>query len=173
MTASGQRKKNRKRASDKRTQINNQKKLDKLKKIRKNVQYDSRGNKKDTKPNQISNIGKNADYGQRAAKLKQSMGGIGSMKDYKKTEKKAFKEAEKYQKKKKKELDKKNKLKIKKNKSTTTGGGGSRTPSGKGVRDKFVRFKGKMYRRGTPMAKKAEAAEAARKRLGAKGYMRR
>ena len=30
-----------------------------------------------------------------------------------------------------------------------------------------------MYRRGTPMAKKAEAAEAARKRLGAKGYMRR
>ena len=30
-------------------------------------------------------------------------------------------------------------------------------------------FRGKMYRRGTPMAKKAEAA---RKRLGAKGYMR-
>ena len=172
MTASGQRKKNRKRASDKRTQLNNQKKLDQLKKIRKNVQTDSRGKVKDTKPKLISNIGKNADYGQRAAKLKQSMGGIGSMKDYKKTEKKAFKEAEKYQKKKKKEEDKKNKLKIKKNKSTTTGGG-SRTPSGKGVRDKFVRYKGKMYRRGTPMAKKAEAAEAARKRLGAKGYMRR
>ena len=30
-----------------------------------------------------------------------------------------------------------------------------------------------MYRRGTPMAKQAEKAEAARKRLGAKGYMRR
>ena len=169
MTASGQRKKNRKRASDKRTQINNQKKLDQLKKIRKNVQTDSRGKIKDTKPNQISNIGKNADYGQRAAKLKQSMGGIGSMSDYKKTEKKAFKGAEKYQKKKKKEEDKKNKLKIKKNKSTTTGGGSAK----KGSARNFIKFKGKMYRRGTPMAKRAEAAEAARKRLGAKGYMRR
>ena len=28
-----------------------------------------------------------------------------------------------------------------------------------------------MYRRGTPGAKKAEAAEAARKRLGSKNYM--
>ena len=35
----------------------------------------------------------------------------------------------------------------------------------------FIRYKGKTYRRGTPMAKKAEAAEAARKRLGAKNYM--
>ena len=69
------------------------------------------------------------------------------------------------------QLNTKNKLKIKKNKSTTTGGG-SRTPSGRGVRDKFVRYRGKMYRRGTPMAKKAEAAETARKKLGAKGYMR-
>ena len=171
MTASGQRKKNRKRASDKRTQINNQKKLDKLKKIRKNVQYDGRGRQKDTKPNQISNIGKNADYGQRAAKLKESMGGIGSMKDYKKTEKKAFKEAEKYQKKKKKEEDKKNKLKINKNKSKTSKTGGGSIP--KGSARNFIRYKGKTYRRGTPMAKRAEAAEAARKRLGAKGYMRR
>ena len=44
---------------------------------------------------------------------------------------------------------------------------------GKGIRDRFVRYRGKMYRRGTPMAKKAEAAEAARKRLAAKGYMRK
>ena len=166
MTASGQRLKNRKREKEKREQLNNQKKLDKLKKIRKNVQYDKRGKVKDTKPKLISNIGKNADYGQRQGKI----GNLPS--DYKKTEKKAFKEAEKYQKKKKKDQDKKNKLKIKKNKSTTTGGG-SRTPSGRGVRDKFVRYRGKMYRRGTPMAKKAEAAEAARKKLGAKGYMRR
>ena len=112
MTASGQRLKNRKREKEKREQLNNQKKLDKLKKIRKNVQYDKRGKLKKSKPKLISNIGKDADYGQRAAKLKQSMGGIGSMKDYKKTEKKAFKEAEKYQKKKKKDQDKKNKLKI-------------------------------------------------------------
>ena len=167
MTASGQRKKNRKLRREKSTQINNQKKLDELKKQRKNVQYDSRGNKKDTKPKLISNIGKNADYGQRAAKLKQSMGGIGSMKDYKKTEKKAFKKAETFKKK-----QAKDKLKIKKEKErkTTTG---SKTTTGKGVRDRFVRYKGKMYRRGTPMAKKAEAAEAARKKLGAKGYMRR
>ena len=161
-----QRKKNRKRQQEKRTQINNKKKIEELKKIRKNVQTDSRGKVKNTKPKLISNIGKNADYGQRKGKI----GNLPS--DYKKTEKKAFKEAEKYQKKKKKEQDKKNKLKIKKNKSTTTGGG-SRTPSGRGVRDKFVRYRGKMYRRGTPMAKKAEAAEAARKKLGAKGYMRR
>ena len=36
---------------------------------------------------------------------------------------------------------------------------------------KFISYKGKMYRRGTPMAKKAEKAEAARKKLGAKNYM--
>ena len=36
---------------------------------------------------------------------------------------------------------------------------------------KFIKYKGKMYRRGTPGAKKAEAAEAARKRLGSKNYM--
>ena len=138
MTASGQRKKNRKRASDKRTQINNQKKLDKLKKIRKNVQYDKRGRVKDTKPNQISNIGKNADYGQRAAKLKQSMGGIGSMKDYKKTEKKAFKEAEKF-----KKTQAKEKLKIKKNKERKA----KTKVSRKGVHNMkgFIRKDGKIY----------------------------
>ena len=95
MTASGQRLKNRKREKEKREQLNNQKKLDKLKKIRKNVQYDKRGKVKNTKPKLISNIGKNADYGQRKGKI----GNLPS--DYKKTEKKAFKEAVKYQKKKK------------------------------------------------------------------------
>ena len=171
MTSSAKRIKQRKSQKEKFAQLNNEKKLRELKKIRKNVQYDKRGRVKDTKPNQISNIGKNADYGQRAAKLKQSMGGIGSMKDYKKTEKKAFKEAEKYQKKKKKEEDKKNKLKINKNKSKTSKTGGGSIP--KGSARNFIRYKGKTYRRGTPMAKRAEAAEAARKRLGAKGYMRR
>ena len=90
-----QRKKNRKRQQEKRTQINNKKKIEELKKIRKNVQTDSRGKVKNTKPKLISNIGKNADYGQRKGKI----GNLPS--DYKKTEKKAFKEAEKYQKKKK------------------------------------------------------------------------
>ena len=170
MTASGQRKKNRKRDAERRTQINNQKKLDKLKKFRKNVQYDKRGKVKDTKPKLISNIGKDADYGQRAAKLKQSMGGIGSMKDYKKTEKKAFKEAEKYQKKKKKEEDKKNKLKIKKNK--TTGGGTTRTKSS--TPTGYVRYKGKLVSTRTAQGKhamnklkaKKRAQDAAKKRLG-------
>ena len=49
---------------------------------------------------------------------------------------------------------------IKDNKTTT-----NKTSS------KFIKYKGKMYRRGTPGAKKAEAAEAARKRLGSKNYM--
>ena len=166
MTASGQRKKNRKRDAERRTQINNQKKLDKLKKIRKNVQYDKRGRVKDTKPNQISNIGKNADYGQRAAKLKQSMGGIGSMSDYKKTEKKAFKEADKFKKKQAKE-----KLKIKKDKERKTNTGGrtkSSTPAG------YVRYKGKLVSTRTAQGRhamnklkaKKRAQDAAKKRLG-------
>ena len=94
------------------------------------------------------------------------------MENYKKSEKKAFKEAEKYQKKKKKEQDKKNKLKIKKDKNKNKSTSSSTSGTGTGVRSKFIKYKGKMLRRGTPMAKKAEAAEAARKRLGAKGYMR-
>ena len=166
MTASGQRKKNRKRDAERRTQINNQKKLDKLKKIRKNVQYDKRGRVKDTKPNQISNIGKNADYGQRAAKLKQSMGGIGSMSDYKKTEKKAFKEADKFKKKQAKE-----KLKIKKDKERKTNTGGrtkSSTTAG------YVRYKGKLVSTRTAQGRhamnklkaKKRAQDAAKKRLG-------
>jgi hypothetical protein len=43
----------------------------------------------------------------------------------------------------------------------------------KGSARNFIRYKGKMYRRGTPMAKRAEKAEKARKKLGAKGYMKR
>ena len=38
---------------------------------------------------------------------------------------------------------------------------------------RFIKYKGKMLRRGTPMAREAEKREAARKRLGAKGYMRK
>ena len=166
MTASGQRLKNRKREKEKREQLNNQKKLDKLKKIRKNVQYDKRGKVKDTKPKLISNIGKDADYGQRAAKLKQSMGGIGSMSDYKKTEKKAFKEADKFKKKQAKE-----KLKIKKDKERKTNTGGrtkSSTPAG------YVRYKGKLVSTRTAQGRhamnklkaKKRAQDAAKKRLG-------
>ena len=102
MTSSSGRQKRRYETRNKLTQRLNERKLKELKKVRKNVKTDKRGRVIDTKPKQISNIGKNADFGQRAAKLKQSMGGIGSMTDYKKTEKKAFKKAEKYQKKKKK-----------------------------------------------------------------------
>lgn len=115
------------------------------------------------------------------------MSGLGA--DYGKQEKKLQKKVDKHRKSKtyKENIAKHNEsLKSKNNKSTTkrtdskttggnTGGGSStkRTPSGKGVRDKFVRYKGKMYRRGTAQAKKAEKVEAARKRLAAKGYMRR
>ena len=38
---------------------------------------------------------------------------------------------------------------------------------------KFIKYKGKMVRRGTPMAKRAEEKERARKALAAKGYARR
>ena len=48
--------------------------------------------------------------------------------------------------------------------------GGDKTTTNK-TSSKFIKYKGKMYRRGTPGAKKAEAAEAARKRLGSKNYM--
>tara|TARA_Y100000401_G_scaffold110691_1_gene108145 strand:+ start:41 stop:550 length:510 start_codon:yes stop_codon:yes gene_type:complete len=168
MTSSAGRQKRRYETRNKLTQRLNERKLKDIKKVRKNVKRDSRGKVIDTKPKQISNIGKNADFGQRAAKLKQSMGGIGSMKDYKKTEQKAFKKAEKYQKKKKKEEDKKNKLKIKKNK--TTGGGSSRTSTPTG----YVRYKGKLVSTRTPQGKhamnklkaKKRAQEMAKKRLG-------
>ena len=171
ISSSADRKKRRYLASQKITQRNNEQKLKELKKQRKNVKYDSRGRKIDTKPNLISNIGKNADFGQRAAKLKAGGHGMGA--DYKKSEKKAFKEAEKFKKKQAKEklkIMKDKERKERKRKSTSTGGG--TRPSGTGVRSKFIKYKGKMLRRGTPQAKKAEAAETARKKLGAKGYMR-
>ena len=168
MTSSAKRIKSRKEQKERRTQLNNQKKLDKLKKIRKNVQYDKRGKLKKSKPKLISNIGKNADYGQRAAKLKQSMGGIGSMKDYKKTEKLAFKKADKFKKKQAKE-----KLKIKKDKErkANSGSGSTRknTPTG------YVRVKGgRLVSTRTAKGKhamnklkaKKRAQEAAKRRLG-------
>ena len=132
MTASGQRLKNRKRQQEKRTQINNKKKIEELKKIRKNVQTDSRGKVKNTKPKLISNIGKNADYGQRQGKI----GNLPS--DYKKTEKKAFKEAEKF-----KKTQAKEKLKIKKNKERKA----KTKVSRKGVHNMkgFIRKDGKIY----------------------------
>lgn len=127
-----QRKKNRKRQQEKRTQINNKKKIEELKKIRKNVQTDSRGKVKNTKPKLISNIGKNADYGQRKGKI----GNLPS--DYKKTEKKAFKEAEKF-----KKTQAKEKLKIKKNKERKA----KTKVSRKGVHNMkgFIRKDGKIY----------------------------
>tara|TARA_B100000524_G_C23597865_1_gene351489 strand:+ start:90 stop:620 length:531 start_codon:yes stop_codon:yes gene_type:complete len=96
---------------------------------------------------------------------------------------------------------KKNKKKEKPFENKVTGGGESKIPKYKQVTQKeldakiaekkkpeakkdslkikkgsarnFIRYKGKMYRRGTPMAKRAEKAEKARKKLGAKGYMKR
>ena len=53
------------------------------------------------------------------------------------------------------------------NKKLNTGGKEEK----KGGTSKFIRYKGKTYRRGTPMAKKAEKAEIARKKLGSKNYM--
>ena len=137
-TAASQRLKNRKSQKEKREQLNNKKKRENLERIRKNIQYTKRGKLKNTKPKLISNIGKNADYGQRAAKLKESLGGIGSMPDYKKTEKKAFKEADKYVK--KKEKENKDKLKVSKNKDK---------PSRKGthVMNKYIKHNGKIIKK--------------------------
>ena len=141
-----QRKKNRKRQQEKRTQINNKKKIEELKKIRKNVQTDSRGKVKNTKPKLISNIGKNADYGQRQGKI----GNLPS--DYKKTEKKAFKEAEKF-----KKTQAKEKLKIKKNKERKA----KTKVSRKGVHNMkgFIRKDGKIY------SKRSRAGKELMKRL--------
>ena len=146
MTASSQRIKNRKSQLEKLKQKNNEKKRKNLDKIRANVQYDKRGRQKKTKPNLISNVGKNPDYGQRAAKLKESLGGIGSMKDYKKTEKKAFKNA----KQEKKKLIQERKDKKKGSSSLKIG--------------KYFTWKGKRYRSGSVTARKAENQMRARKR---------
>ncbi len=173
LTSSAGRKKRRYETRNKLTQRLNERKLKDIKKIRKNVKRDKRGKVIDTKPKQISNIGKNADFGQRAAKLKQSMGGIGSMKDYKKSEKVAFKQADKFKKKQAKE-----KLKIKKDKERkantggNTGGGSIRT---RNTPDGYVRVKGgRMVSTRTAKGKhalnklkaKKRAQEAAKRRLG-------
>lgn len=169
MTSSAGRKKRRYETRNKLTQRLNERKLKEIKKVRKNVKRDKRGKVIDTKPKQISNIGANADFGQRAAKLKQSMGGIGSMKNYKKTEQKAFKEAEKFKKKQAKE-----KLKIKKDKErkANTGGGSTRTRSS--TPTGYVRVKGRLVSTRTAQGKhamnklkaKKRAQEAAKRRLG-------
>ena len=57
------------------------------------------------------------------------------------------------------------------NKNLSKDNSGNTTEKKKTGSSKFIRYQGKMYRRGTPMAKKAEKAEAARKKLGAKNYM--
>tara|TARA_B100000123_G_C25718520_1_gene423312 strand:+ start:247 stop:771 length:525 start_codon:yes stop_codon:yes gene_type:complete len=172
MTASGQRLRSRKKRQENQTQINNLKKLERLSKEKRgkkittrkrvdgkmvNVSYYTGGSKK------MSNI---PSEGQRKLVLKAGGGGLPA--DYKKTEKKAFKEAEKH-----KKTQAKDKLKIKKEKErkarTTSTGGGS---APRGSARNFIRYKGKMIRRGTPMAKKAEEIERRRKALAAKGYMK-
>tara|TARA_Y100000401_G_C8196091_1_gene161200 strand:+ start:43 stop:552 length:510 start_codon:yes stop_codon:yes gene_type:complete len=169
MTASGQRLKSRKKRIDKTTQINNLKKLEKIskekrgKKITTRTKVDGKMVQKNyyTGSDKMSNI---PSKGQRKLVLKAGGGGLPA--DYKKTEKKAFKEAEKF-----KKTQAKEKLKIKKDKErkTTTGGGSAK----KGSARNFIKYNGKMYRRGTPMARKAEEAERRRKALAAKGYMKR
>ena len=158
----------------------NKLKIRKLKKINKRGRVT--GNKKE-----LGNL--NRKDALRPENMKgRGMSGLGA--DYGKQEKKLQKKVDKHRKSKtyKENIAKHNESLKSRNKKTTTTtkgtgsgttggntGGGSttkRTPSGKGVRDKFVRYKGKMYRRGTAQAKKAEKVEAARKRLAAKGYMR-
>ena len=129
--ASTQRKKNRLSQKEKLTQKNNEKKRKNLDKIRSNIQYDKRGKQKKTKPNLISNIGKNPDYGQRQNKI----GNLPS--DYKKTEKKAFKEADKYVKNKEKENKKKLKVKDK----------GKISRKGTHVMNKFIKHNGKIIKK--------------------------
>ena len=129
--ASTQRKKNRLSQKEKLTQKNNEKKRKNLDKIRSNIQYDKRGKQKKTKPNLISNIGKNPDYGQRQGKI----GNLPS--DYKKTEKKAFKEADKYVKNKERENKKKLKVKDK----------GKISRKGTHVMNKFIKHNGKIIKK--------------------------
>ena len=109
----------------------------KRKELSKTTTTNKRGRQVDKKK-QLSNL---PQEGQRALLLK--MGGHGMGADYKKSEKEAFKKAEKWQKsdeKKKITENKKNKgNKLKINKNKKTGGGGSKTPAG------YVRDKGRMY----------------------------
>ena len=121
--------------NNKYTQRANEKKRAELSKT---TTTNKRGRQVDKKK-KLSNL---SQEGQRALVLKQGGHGMGS--DYKPSEKKAFKEAEKHQKSKKKENG--NKLKI--NKDKKTGGGGTKTPAG------YVRDKGRMYSLRTAQGKK-------------------
>ena len=136
----------------------------KLAELNKTTTSNRRGREVDKKK-ELSNIPKE---GQRELLLKQGGHGMGA--DYKKTEKKAFKKAEKWQKsdeKKKITENKKNKgnkLKINKNNKTTGGGGGGGSSSSSGS-SKWIRTsKGTLAKRGTVTARRAENEERARKR---------
>ena len=165
MTASGQRKKNRKKTLEKRRD-------EKLKKLRQGNKITTR-KKVDGKlvktdryygGNKISNTPKE---GTRAGLLKMKGQGMGA--GYKDSEKKAFDGAKKWQKSdEKKKITEKNKnkgnnnkLKINKNKKNN-GGGGSSSSSGS---SKWIRTsKGTLAKRGTVTARRAENKERARKR---------
>ena len=116
--------------NNKYTQRANEKKR---KELSKTTTTNKRGRQVDKKKG-LSNL---PQEGQRALLLKQGGHGMGA--DYKKTEKKAFKKADKYQKSKPKKENKGNKLKINKSKTTGGGGGGPKTPAG------YVRDKGRLY----------------------------
>ena len=163
MTASHQRKKNRKRIFETRRD-------EKIKKLREGNKQVSR-KKVDGKlvkttsyygGNKLHNIPKE---GQRNLVLKAGGHGMGS--DYKSSEKKAFKEAEKWQKSKEKKKiteerkNKGNKLKINKDKKSN---GGSSSSSSSGS-SKWIRTrKGTLAKRGSIAARDAERRERARKR---------
>ena len=147
--------------NNKYTQRANEKKRAELSKT---TTTNKRGRQVDKKKG-LSNLPKE---GQRALVLKQGGHGMGS--DYKSSEKKAFKKAEKWQKsdeKKKiteKNKNKGNKLKINKNNKTTGGGGGGGSSSSSGS-SKWIRTsKGTLAKRGTVTARRAENKERARKR---------
>lgn len=145
-----QRKKNRKRQQEKRTQRNNEKKLEQLKKIRANKKTDSRGNEKKTKPNLISNIPKE---GQRNLVLKMKGHGMGA--DYKKSEKKAEREVKKWR------NSKEYKDKMKKRQGST-----ENKKDKLKIKSKWIKTKKGFARRGTRLAREAERREEARKKLG-------
>ena len=131
----------------------------KRKELSKTTTTNKRGRQVDKKKG-LSNLPKE---GQRALLLKQGGHGMGA--DYKKTEKKAFKKAEKWQKsdeKKKKTMEyKKGKDNLKVNKKKTTGGGGGESSGS----SKWIRTsKGTLARRGSVSARRAENKEAAKKR---------
>ena len=159
MSASEQRKKNRKRLIEK-TRAEKLKKLREGNKITTRKKVDGKIVKKDSYygGNLLHNIPKE---GQRNLVLKMKGHGLGS--DYQKTEEKAFKKAEDWQKsdeKKKITEERKNKgnkdLKINKDKN--------KKKKNKATSGWIRTSKGTLARRGTVGAKRAERKEAARKR---------